>query len=164
MKVLFDTQFLIWAIRPDSPPEEIPNAQDKIDFLLKTLDETKAKIFIPTPVLAEFLSGLTQDDESTKNEYINAIMRNFSLASFNTMCAIEHAEVVKFKSSEHPWQKVKFDFQIVTIAKVNSVDMVYTHDSDIKRLCETNEINVTLVSELKLPEPAPQIEMFDNDN
>jgi predicted nucleic acid-binding protein len=162
MKVLFDTNFLIWAIRPDKPPEEIDSGQERIDYLIETLDKKNAQIIIPSPAFAEFLAGL--DDEDQKTDYINQINKNkrFQIAPFDTMCAIEHSFIVQHKEIGSSKQKMKFDFQIVTIAKVNNVDLVYSHDSDVIKLCNYHNIDVKDVNDLLLPPEEPQQDLIKN--
>ena len=60
--VVFDTSFLNLAFdkswnAPIDPLTKLPieKLQEKIDFLIKSLDKSRQRILVPTPVLAEYL-------------------------------------------------------------------------------------------------------------
>ena len=56
--------------------------------------------------------------------------------------------------SSSSWSKVKFDRQIVAIAKVNGADTIYSTDDDVARFGRAAEIKVESVWDL--PEPQPE--------
>jgi hypothetical protein len=70
-------------------------------------------------------------------------------------------------TSEFPWQKVKFDRQIVAIAKINGAHTIYSDDGGIRTFAEDVGIKVVSCWELDLPasktplldNPAPPIEL-----
>ena len=161
--VLFDTTFLSHVfvegarsvIDPQSG-QEVPRAQERIRFLVKTLEEGDEKIVIPTPVLGEFLVFARE----AGSEYLNELGRSscFRIVAFDQRAAVEAAahEIVdrdsgdKKGGSKAPWQKVKFDRQIVAIGKVLDVHTIYTDDSDLKTLCKSRHIQVKGVLDLEL--------------
>lgn len=52
-----------------------------------------------------------------------------------------------------PWAKVKFDRQIVAIAKVQGADVIYSDDEDIVRYASRVNISVVRVADLPIPPP-----------
>jgi len=52
-----------------------------------------------------------------------------------------------------PHNKVKFDRQIVAIAKVENVGTIYSDDQDVKALADRCGIQVVRVEDLPLPPP-----------
>jgi hypothetical protein len=55
--------------------------------------------------------------------------------------------------------KLKFDRQIVAIAKVSNVSIIYSEDKDIKKYGERIGINVVKPDELPLPPEKTQMEL-----
>lgn len=55
MIVAFDSKFLILFL--DKDPKDGSEKKSKVQYLIKTLEEAKAKIIIPTPALAEAMTG-----------------------------------------------------------------------------------------------------------
>ena len=49
------------------------------------------------------------------------------------------------------WNKIKFDRQIVAIAKVAGVSAVYTDDENLGKMAETQGIRAITIAELLLP-------------
>lgn len=58
------------------------------------------------------------------------------------------------------WSKVKFDRQIVAIARVEGAERIYSNDDDIKRLGASDGIEVMMLDDLELP-PAATPDLFD---
>ena len=58
------------------------------------------------------------------------------------------------------WSKVKFDRQIVAIARVEGAELIYSNDNDIKRLGASDGIEVIMLDALELP-PATTPDLFD---
>lgn len=87
----------------------------------------------------------------------------YKVADFEQRAAIEAALRVadalnagdKRSGVLAPHHKVKFDRQIVAIAKVENVGIIYSDDRDIKILGEQCGIQVVRVEDLPLP-PATQ--------
>jgi hypothetical protein len=104
----------------DSHGNVIDHAQGRIDYLVKTLESLKS-----TPVLSELLVGIgPQETQSIPDEIRKA--RVFRVEPFETRAAIEVALMTRNAKAggdkkgglDAPWAKVKFDRQIVAIAKV----------------------------------------------
>ena len=60
------------------------------------------------------------------------------------------------KANPGAWQKIKVDWQIVAIAKVENVSTIYSDDPDVKSFAETANLNCVSLPELPLPPEEPQ--------
>jgi len=60
---------------------------------------------------------------------------------------------------EASWAKVKFDRQIVAIAKVTGASIIYSDDEDVAKLAQPVGIEVIALNALPEPPTPPQIEM-----
>jgi len=142
--VVFDTTVLLLVLQPTARPPidpktgvPIEHARERINFLIRTLSKARTTILIPTPVLAEILiraGGAT-------DEYLNVLNHSsvFNIADFDQKAAVEHAQITaqhlaasgrKAITPQETWAKMKFDWQIVAIAKVNGVTKIYADDND----------------------------------
>jgi hypothetical protein len=54
------------------------------------------------------------------------------------------------------WLQVKFDRQIVAIAKIEAADAIYSNDRDIERLSARDGITVIQLDQLPTPQDNPQ--------
>ena len=87
---------------------------------------------------------------------------------FDELAAIELAamEIEARKTGDkrgaisQPWTKVKFDRQIVAIAKVNSATRIYSDDGDVRAFATKAGLEVVTSWELPLP-PAKQTGLFE---
>lgn len=162
---LFDNTFLCLLFHPNArPPNDSNNnpvarCRDRIDYLVEQLEERGTKIIIPTPALAELL--VIAGPNYVK--YLNEINGRacFKVSDFDQRAAIEVALQMASAISTHdkrsgtlsPLQKVKFDRQIVAIAKVEGVKTIYSDDRDIKSYAERLGISTCRVEDLPLPPP-----------
>jgi len=64
------------------------------------------------------------------------------------------------KEGSSNWSKVKFDRQIVAIARVEGAERIYSNDDDIKRFGASDGIEVVMLDDLELP-PAATRDLFD---
>jgi predicted nucleic acid-binding protein len=162
--VLFDNNFLSYLLCPDARPpididtsKPVAHAQERIQHLIESLEQSQSRILIPSPVLAEVLvfSGDALD------EWLNTINTSsvFEVADFDQRAAIELALMEqairkqgdKRANQEGAWAKVKFDRQIVAIAKVHQVSCLYTDDHGMKSWAEQHGITVKQLRDVDLP-------------
>lgn len=170
--VLFDATALSLLLHPgakpptDSAGQPVSKAQERMELLVKTLDEKKTKIIIPTPALAELLVVAG----SAGPQYLNELTSRscFKLVDFDLRAAIEVADQIgkalaagdKRAGSESSWQKVKFDRQIVAIAKVENVTALYSDDEELRKYAEAVGIQAIGIEHLPLPQ-AEQTALFE---
>ncbi len=63
--------------------------------------------------------------------------------------------MVKDEQKEQPidtWAKIKFDIQIVSIAKAEGVSVIYSEDPHIEALAKRVGVDVRRICDLALPE------------
>lgn len=164
--VLLDNSILCLLLHPSAKHREsVERVTDRIDYLIETLQANKDSAIIPTPALSEFLvlAGRSAAD------YLLKIRESgyLRIEPFDERAAIELADmeiVARAKgakrgsASTSEWQKVKFDRQIVAIAKVHKVSVIYSDDPDIRHHGKDVGISVIGLADLPLP-PASQISM-----
>lgn len=176
--IVFDTTTIILFIDPKAKPPTDPNTdrpvercKERIEHLIDTLSKLKTRILIPTPVLSEFLVRAGDEKAKYLSEFVGS--KNFLVGDFDSVAAIELAylEDVDLKSNRKldvltSKAKVKFDRQIVAIAKINRAETIYTDDGDLGKLAKNNGIDVILTRDIPLPPINPQAELAlatDND-
>lgn len=172
--VVFDASILVFLLDPNASPPLDPatnnpvlRARDRVDFLVSSLEKSKTKIVIPTPALSEVLifAGNAGQD------YLMEMNTNscFKIVDFDQRAAIEIAATIrsaidkgdKRNGIQASWAKIKFDRQIISIAKVERATSIYSDDEDIKKLAPKSGIKVIGIAELPLPPEDEQKSLFD---
>ena len=162
--VVFDTNMLLMLVRPDAmvakdaDGQPISHAKDRVDGLLQQLGKEKTKIVIPTPVLSEVL---VRSDPGNRATMVGSFKRStsFRIEPFDERAAIELADMErqaidggdKRGGIEGPWTKVKFDRQIVAIAKVASARVIYTDDGNLAKFASSRGIRTVGIGGLEIP-------------
>jgi len=145
----------------------LEHAEQRVKYLIKKLSKAKAKVIIPAPVLSEILvhAGDATDD------YVQILQQSpFRIAPFDTRAAIECADAIakfglKGKDKDHTRAKVKFDRQIVAIAKVEQVETIYSDDAHIDTIAKQVDLKVVRSFELELDPDDRQYKLtWDNQN
>jgi predicted nucleic acid-binding protein len=163
MSVVFDASFLIPLLDPKVKGEG--NTDVRLDFLLRSLEKAKTKIIVPTPALCEVLIGASD----TAPQYLEIINRSsrFKVVPFGTRAAVEaaaaHREALRAgdkKEGSATWLKVKFDRQIVAIAKVEGAKVIYSNDEDIGRFSVRDNLEVVRLNQLPSPPENQQAELL----
>jgi predicted nucleic acid-binding protein len=155
--VVFDATYLVPLL--DSRVKGVSD-DPRVNYLFETLEKSKAKIIIPTPALSEVLIGA--GDAAPK--YLEIITRSarFKVVPFGDRAAVEAADAHrrainagdKREGADTTWAKVKYDRQIMAIAKVENADCVYSNDDDLVRMGQKDGIPVVTLTQLPNP-PAP---------
>ena len=162
--VTFDASMLIWLLDPGATPptnpgsgQAVPHAKERIEYLVQTLDKEKTPIIIPTPALSEFL---VHAGDAASN-YIDQIKKTpaFRVVDFDQRAAAEAAVALrsaidggdKRDGTGAPWNKVKYDRQIVAISKVEGAKTIYSDDGDIRTYAAKVGIEVVRLADLPLP-------------
>jgi predicted nucleic acid-binding protein len=158
--VLFDAGILIKLLDARTPDKQ----REKLDYLIATLQKAKTKILIPTPALSEFY--VKADPDVVANFKGKSA---FIIASFDEKaaleCSISVADAIRSRSKktaqpDAPWQKIKFDHQIVAIAKCNGATTIYSEDGGLRRFAEV--LGLKALSTDDLPEdPATMQQKLD---
>jgi predicted nucleic acid-binding protein len=145
--VVFDTSVLLLVLNPNAKPpkdsltgQTVEKAPERIQHLISRLSKSKTKILIPTPVLSEVLVHAG----NATNEYLEKINREnvFRIVPFDQKAAIEAAISTHDALARGNFKidaadpnatrgKVKFDRQIVAIAKAEGASAIYSDDADV---------------------------------
>ena len=154
--VVFDAAMLLYLFGLPAKTE-IERPQERVEFLIKTLEKERSRIIIPTPVLSEVLvhAGQALKDILSKLEKSSV----FRLLPFDTMAAVEMALITKAAlhqgnkrgSGEGTWAKVKFDRQIIAIAKVARARAIYSDDVNLRNFGRECGLEVIPLSACPLP-------------
>ncbi len=152
----FDATALTYLFVPNAP-SGIDRPRDRIDFRISDLHGKGARIIVPTPALCELL---VKTGHSSR-EIINLVSKTSRLtdAPLDVKAAIEAAIITRaaIKAGSKKgnlsgnWPKIKFDRQIVAIAKANDAAEIYSEDPDIKTIATPLGIKVVSVCDLPLP-------------
>lgn len=134
----------------------------KVNHLLDTITKAKGKVIIPTPAIAEFLVHA----DRASLALIDQLQRQAAVrvADFDLASAYEHSLIDgsarsrgdKRDGVNEPWQKVKFDRQIVAIAKTNGAKLIVSDDASVRANAARVGIRSTSVDDLPIPDSARQ--------
>jgi predicted nucleic acid-binding protein len=168
--VVIDASMLMLLFRSDVPAratdakaKPISYVPERLAYLVKTIEAGQSHIVIPTPVLSELLVRTTPQETQRILEEINSAAV-FRIEPFETRAAIELAVMTrealtagsKKGGSEQSWAKVKFDRQIVAIARVAQATAIYTDDDNLAAMAKTVGIQPIGLAELALPPETAQ--------
>lgn len=159
--VVFDATFLVPLLDPEVTAGA--DAKDRVNYLVETLGKQNQKIIVPTPALSEVLVGAGDAAPGYLDELGKS--SRFSIKPFGVRAAVEaaaaHREAIgkghKAEGTGSTWTKVKFDRQIVAIAKVENADIIYSDDGDIERYAKRDGIKVIKSKDLPARPVNPQI-------
>src|SRR5689334_19642189 len=141
---VFDSTFLALltdgrAAAPEPPPGTQDTARERLAYLLETLDDERTGVVVPTPVLAELLCFERVNPEAALN-MLKGIAR-IRPEPFGEKAAVECALMLRRTGrGTGARTKVKFDHQIVAIAKAVGADVVYSDDKGVQALCERESL------------------------
>ncbi len=157
--VAFDTTFLALMFVPGAK-HPIVDAKARVDFLFAELSGRGDQILIPTPALSEILIS----SGSARNLILQKLTKNprFKIAAFDLRAALELSLMTDAAISRSDkrdgligtWAKVKFDRQIIAIAKVERASRIYSEDRDIHSIGAREGVPVFGVSDIALPGPS----------
>jgi len=129
--VVFDAGILISLLTPRNT-ERVKT--ERLEFLVRSLRQSRTKILIPTPALSELLVHAPDlADEFNR-------LAGFEVVPFDQRAAIECSLSIgaaissgnkKGKQKQAAWSKVKFDHQIVAIARSRQAVCIYSDDNGL---------------------------------
>ena len=174
---VFDATALLYFLEPDAraPLDPATNGpvtdtKARIDFLIQTLQNRHETIVIPTPALSEVLVH-AGDAGSEYLEILNNT-RCFRIEPFDQRAAIELAATTRDALAagnlragmDTTRAKLKFDRQIIAIARTRCQNVIYSDDGDVARLGRALGLEIIPIHTLPLPPEDPQKELgFDPD-
>ena len=164
---VLDATTLLHFLEPDARAatdpatgEPLPDAKARVERLIHDLQQAGETILLPTPALSEIL---VHADEAGP-DYL-AILHNtarFRIVPFGERAAVELAAMTRKALADGDLRagttatraKLKFDRQIIAIARVEEETTIYSDDGDISRLVEGTELKVIQTCDLPLPDPS----------
>jgi hypothetical protein len=173
VKVAFDTATLLFLLSPnpgtvlDSSGKPIGDMRERIEFLVEELEIARTQIIVPTPAFSEV--SVRAENATSKYWEIIRTSKYFHLEPFDIRAAVEAAEMTKKAlgsgkgkrgDSPDPWPKVKFDRQIVAIAKVCGASKIYSQDKGVMTVAHSVGIPVIDAASLPLRPSVAQPDMF----
>ncbi len=167
--VVFDATMLMLLIRPESgrpidsaTDKPIDHVSERIAHFVEQRDKARTRIGIPTPALSEVLvrSGASAVKVVEKIKEFSV----FEILPFDELSAIELAIMTKNaidsgdkkSGSIEVWNKVKFDRQIMAIARVRQATALYTDDAGLRNLATLLDMAVFGIADLDLPPETAQ--------
>lgn len=136
----------------------VSRAADRVTKLIHDIEIRKDVIVIPTPVLSEVL---TVSDPDKIQSILNRLDRVacFRFADFGRRAAVENAMIERMSKTKQKKtksllgnrQKLKIDRQIVAIAKVEGVTLIYSDDQDIQKLGPKFGVDVKGLADVDTP-------------
>lgn len=171
MIVAVDTSALALMINPAADPPQDPQtgqlvdrARERIQHFIATLT-TSDTLIVPTPVLAELL--VRAEDGGPGLLAAMAGLARLKVRPFGERAAVETAFMTrealasgdKKSGSLEPYQKVKFDRQIIAIARVEGAARIYADDRPLASFARRLNMDVFSTWDLPLPPPT-QVELF----
>lgn len=173
--VVFDATMLMLLIYPDSgvPADSstglpVTSVPERIAHFIETHEKSKAKIGIPTPALSEILvragSSAVRIVEKIREFSV------FEILPFDERAAIEVAMMTrraidagsKKADSDEVWSKIKYDRQIIAIARVWQADAIYSDDRKLRNAATAVGMTAISLADLSLPPEKAQHELpFD---
>lgn len=176
--VVFDSSVLLLVLDPNAKPpidpatgQPLDKAAERIEYLIENLTADKEKIVIPTPVLSEVLVHAGD----AMHPYLDTLNSQsaFRIAPFDQKAAIEAALAMSdaIKRGGHRVDaanpdasktKIKFDRQIVAIAKAEGAHSIFADDDDVHNYAKYAGLKAFRTAELDLPPEDPQADLpFD---
>ena len=145
-RVCLDNNILIWGVRRKAS-EGQEDRIDRASVLFDELDETGARIIVPAPALAEFL---THSPVHRHAEITASLERHFQLTPFDGYAAALAATLWRELAEQSPaWRdelrtevpglthaRIKYDIQILATAMARHADILYTHDKGLAKLAQ----------------------------
>jgi len=162
--IALDAGVLSVILYPQSPiPKDfktgldIDHAKERVDQLVEEIRQSGDRILIPTPALSEALVVVAPDVQKYLDELESQAC--FKIAVFGTRAAVEIALRVKHAKQAgdkkegllSAWDKVKYDRQIVAIAKVEGATAIYSTDKDVHDHGKLWGLPVYNLSDLPIP-------------
>lgn len=155
--VVFDSSFVVAAFDPvvvsagGAEPNE--DWRPRLDQCLLRLDREKARIVVPTPVLAEVFVKRPE----RMGGFLRTRQRSsrFLIGEFGAAAAAVAADLMqrhwpspKARSIEWSRHRLKFDLQILAIARVANATCIYTNDKELAELARAERISAVRFRDL----------------
>ncbi|HYF87913.1 hypothetical protein [Azospirillum sp.] len=170
--IAVDTSVFLYLLKPDtSPPKDeatgkpVERCQDRVEHLVATLSKAGTKLILPTPMVAETLVGTG----ASASAYLDLLRRQsvFRIADFDQRAALECSVMMtqhwagrlKQLRAEVGRHRIKFDLQIVAIARVAGAHEILSDDPSVREVAAITGMQCRGIADLPLP-PEPDQQSF----
>jgi hypothetical protein len=167
-----DNSAFTYLVNPDSDPPQDPStgkpvahAKARIEGLINSLGK-QSRLILPAPALAEALVGAGTAAMAVF-EKLNQ-QSNILVAPFDQKAAIElammHMQIMEATGSKRggstePWQKIKFDRQIIAVGRANNSAVIFSDDHGLCSFAKLIGMESISTWELEVPQKTP--DLFD---
>ena len=161
------------AAKAPTDPETgqpVVNAKSRVDALVESLRARQEAILVPTPVLSEVLVHA----DNAAPSYLDTLRNTsrFRIAPFEERAAIELAEMTRRAhdtgdlraGTDATRAQLKFDRQILAIARVQGENHVYTDDRNMRTFANAEGFQVTRLRDIPLPMASGQTALPISDD
>jgi hypothetical protein len=169
--VVIDATILLLVLKPGvgvpkgQNGKPVDRAVERVNYMISECDRGGIRVIVPTPALADALVGVPAKTAIQIVDQIESRYWSIKIVPFDQRAAIEVAAMSRDPRDKHPsrdraatWAKLKYDRQVVAIAKVNGATTIYSDDRKLRALAAREGIQVLGVADLPLPpeEPSPE--------
>ncbi|EGK71937.1 Putative nucleic acid-binding protein, PIN domain-containing [Methyloversatilis universalis FAM5] len=133
----------------------------RIRGLIKDTRSSRGRLIIPSPALAEFSVGATD----AELDFLNS-QSIFKIAPFDAVTALECGFLIRdvfAKDGKKNRQKIKFDLQILAIAKAQGAQRLVTNDEQLRKRAIQFGIQGVDLSDLPIPDDERQMPLALKD-
>lgn len=133
--IALDTMILIWGIRRGGKASQ-KGREHRAGILLRTLEEQKAQVVVPTISIAELLVPVPREDHG---KFINELQKRFICPPFDVQAASIAADLWRQNSTlteidQLSRKTLKADVQIIATAKAAGATKFFSHDRKCRKL------------------------------
>jgi predicted nucleic acid-binding protein len=138
MLVCIDTHVLIWGIKKEAASSQRVMIERTTNFL-QWLQNEHQTIIVPSPVLAEFLMRIPQNEHV---KITRELQSRFIVPSYDAVAASMHAHIWQTnKNNGMPSvntgrERMKTDSMIVAIAVANKAKIMYSEDLGLQKFAK----------------------------
>lgn len=175
MTVAFDASFMLYLFAPagevgtplDSEGAPITFAKERVQALLKALEAADNRIVIPTPALSEVM---VRSGVEAGQSYLAIIDKSkaFRIAAFDQIAAVElplmyglqHGGGDLKAANDGTYAKVKYDRQIVAIARTTGCKALYSDDRNQRNFAKRVGLEVRGLGDCEVPTDEAQGDLF----
>lgn len=137
--VILDTSFVSNWVNPNHSSED----KERYDNFGELIKNKKVAIALPTPVITELLAGPVK---SISDDIFGKTVRKLP---FDYKASVECANLFGGQTGSSK-AKIKFDCQIIAIAKAYNIDTIYCDDDQLKKRAEKVGIKVIKSQDIEL--------------
>lgn len=145
--ICLDTTPLIWGFQKEPPATADPGLVACMASYIRRLDQTKTRIMVPAPVLAEFLHGVDDPAGIARLIQSRCFVAPFDEAAARQAARISraHEAWLRDRRLQVPKQAVKVDVMIIATAMVRRAECFVTQDVDLFKALADHRVRVISV-------------------